>query len=608
MKVSRQDVWHYAGLITVIVLGTALRFWQLDFKPLWLDEIITALFSLGRDYNDVPLDVPFSLQALENLFTFQSGISCSQIAQTVSTESVHPPLFFCLMYRWMDWLQPDADHRIWALRAFPALMGVWAIVALYYLNRVAFSPTVGLMGAAMMAVSPFAVYLSQEARHYTLPMLLIILALAMLVQMQRDLIQPGQLRPAIWISWVVINLLGLYIHYFFMLALVAQVTPLVGWMVWQRHRISRHRWVALGLSLGLICLGYLPWVLTLLQHFNRPETDWLKRQGLSWVEWIAPLYQTLAGWVLMVIVMPVENQPWPILIPAALTMLLFAGWLTWQFNRGMRLAWQQPDYQPGIILLAGFTFCVLLQFFAIVYILNKDVTVIPRYNFVYYPGICALLAVSLAQLPGRRRKQRQSSQQQSAHPPDSRLSAPDPLDLRAIGASAVEALTLRRSVLVVLLVGMISSILVIHGFAFHKSYYPEKVAQDMLLEPAAPLMVVMSYRSLQEVALGLSFALALKEDYPATVRQPQFSFLFLDRTSGGNSRLWRRLARIPQPLQLPLNLWIIASPGMKSEDYPPYLRLSSSPLADHHDLADCFIDPQHYHRIGFPYQLYRCQS
>jgi hypothetical protein len=53
-----------------------------------------------------------------------------------------------------------------------------------------------------MAVSPFGVYLSQEARHYTLPILLITLALLGLIQIQQALYSQQQLpRPIVWLFW-----------------------------------------------------------------------------------------------------------------------------------------------------------------------------------------------------------------------------------------------------------------------------------------------------------------------------------------------------------------------------------------------------------------------
>jgi uncharacterized membrane protein len=88
------------------------------------------------------------------------------------------------MHDWLRWKMALPLSWVWKLRALPALIGVVSIAAVYQLNRVAFSPAAGLTGAMVMAVSPFAVYLSQEARHYTLPMLLVILALLGLYQMQ----------------------------------------------------------------------------------------------------------------------------------------------------------------------------------------------------------------------------------------------------------------------------------------------------------------------------------------------------------------------------------------------------------------------------------------
>ncbi|NJO80296.1 MAG: hypothetical protein HC827_18490, partial [Cyanobacteria bacterium RM1_2_2] len=542
---SRQR--HLIALAMMLLLGLGLRLWHLDSKPLWLDEVLSALFTMGRSYADVPLDQFFPLTELAQVFTVQPDVSWGEITQRVATESVHPPIFFCLMYSWMRWLvnpteQPTeqpAEHWIFALRLLPALFGVGAIAAIYWLNRVAFSPKAGLLAATLMAVSPFAVYLSQEARHYTLPMLLITLALAALVQMQH-LIQQKQLRPLVWGSWSLFNLLGLYTHYFCLLALIAQIGALTLWMLWHRHLIRRQFWIAWGLVIAAIGIGYLPWLPTLISHFSRPETDWLIPYKPDWLDRVEPLYQTLVGWTLMVIALPVEDQPNWIAIPASLLMLAFMIWLAWQLKIGFKALWQNLANRPATLLIGGFTGFVLLQFFAIVYLLDKDLTVVPRYNFVYYPGVCALLAACFS----------------------SRAAA---------GAK-------RYPVMLLLLAGLVSSIAVVHGGSFQKSYYPDQVAQDFAFDPNQPLAVVMTYRSPQEVALGLSFALELAKRYPPetenqTVDQ-QVRFAFLDRTDG-YSEAWKNLSDFDQPLPPPLNLWAIASPGMRTKDYPQRLRLNA---------------------------------
>jgi uncharacterized membrane protein len=547
---------HYLLLLLILILGLGLRFWHLDSKPLWLDEVLSALFTQGRSYQDVPRQQLFPLSALDQLFTLKSGVTCPQIAHTIATESVHPPLFFCVMYRWLTWL--NADNWVWAIRSLPAFLGGGAIAAVYYLNRIAFSKPAGLASAALMAVSPFAVYLSQEARHYTLPMLLITLALAGLVQMQQDLTQ--QIRPWVWIGWIAVNVLGLYTHYFFAVAFVAQIVALGGWMLWQRRTIRFSRWEWFAAAIATILLCYLPWLPTMISHAGRPETDWLIPYKPDWLDRIAPLYQMVLGWVVMVITLPVENQPFAIELIAGVTTTVFALWLLSRLTIGSRNLWKTVSLRPSTILILGFTTCVIFEFLVIVYGLGKDITVVPRYNFVYYPGVCALLGACLAR--------------------------------RATG----------RSLLVLILVGLVSSSFVVNGLVFQKSYRPDQVAQDMAFEPTQPVITAVTYTSIQEVALGLSFALELRQRYPIAAVENSVRFGFFDR-SQGYPQVWKTLARSPHPLSKPLNLWVVASPGMRTKDYPQRLRLASR-AGERRTL--CQVDAEEFHRIGFPYQLFRC--
>ena len=549
---------HYLALTGAILLGTILRFWHLDLKPVWQDEVITALLSLGRSYSDVPLDVVFPLDRVEQIFTFKPGVSCAQIAHTVATQSTHPPLFFCLMHRWAEAPLVGVMARgwVWSLRALPALFGVGAIAAVYWLNRVAFSPAAGLWGAAVMAVSPFAVYLSQEARHYTLPMLLITLALLGLVQIQQDLFhKPYRLRPSVWLGWVVVNIVALYVHYFCILALIAQIATLLGLMYWQRSILPRYSWVTVGLAVTVIGCSYLQWLPVLLNHFSRSKNNWLPHPNN-----IAPLFQTLISWLFVVIALPVEAQPLWIAVPSGLLMVLFGSWLAWHASKGLLQLWRTPATQMATITILSFTLWVLLEFFAIVYLLGKDLTAVPRYDFVYYPGIYALLGASLR-----------------PHSPSPPLSPSPPPPLIPYPSLSV------------LFVGILSSILVGSNWVLQKPFYPQQVAQNLNQEPSAPLMVVVGYTDHEAVALGLSFALALKK-----VRS-HADFAFFNPSPP--DLLWKHLSVSPPPAVSKLNLWVIG-PGLKQRDYPQQLALSSQ--------ANCTLEPAQYYRIGVPYQLYRC--
>ncbi len=583
MKASR----HYWLLAGIVVLGAGLRFWHLDFKPLWMDEVITALFSLGRTYNEVPLDQALPLSVFEQLFRLNPQTTCPQIVAAVTTQSVHPPLFFCWMHTWMTWVEHWPFSWVWNLRALPALSGVGAIAAVYLLNRVAFLPKAGLLGAALMAVSPFAVYLSQEARHYTLPILLVILALLGLYHLLLDL-QQRSFRLPVWLGWIAVNSLGFYVHYFFLLAFVAQVAVLgiACWKLIKTRTIqpptSKTSYSLLFpplLAIAAVCLTYLPWLPTFLSHMRRPETDWLKSHASHWSQVIAPLYQIPLTWVLMVIALPIEQQPWWIALFSILVMVVFSLWLGKRVVQGIRRLWQLPETHLGTWMLLLFIAVVVLEFLAIAYIVGKDLTAIPRYSFIYFPALIALIGASLMQpvegagTRGRGRFLR-----------------------RAI------AILNQQAIWVVLVVGTVSSLCVSTNLVFQKPYNPERIAHDIWsVEPQLPTLVTMAYSDYQDVAMGLSFALGLQRESSTLALQPSATNFALMAQNQGYEVVWRDLSLLKHPLAFPLNLWVI-SPGLKRVGYRQQLILKDQGGVAH----QCVIDPEHYYRIGIPYQRYRC--
>lgn len=595
MKANR----HYLILGLILILGAALRFWHLDSKPIWSDEVLTALFSLGRSFNDVPLNQALPILTLQQVFRLNPEATCPQIVETVSIQSVHPPLFFCWMHQWLTWTDGLPQSWVWKLRALPAIFGVLTIAAIYQLNRVAFSPLAGLIGAALMAVSPFAVYLSQEARHYTLPMLLVTLALLGLYQLQVDLYHQ-RFRPAIWLAWVGVNSLGFYVHYFFLLAFIAQSITLVANFLSLKCIPSLHpdpvilrtgrSLGAIALAISGVCLTLLLWLPTLISHLTRPETDWLKTSTSSWQDAIEPLYQLPLGWILMVVALPAESKIRWIAALSGFLMVVFSGWLVWQVSGRFWQLWRTPQTRLTTQMLIVFILVVLLEFLGIIYLLDKDLTQVPRYNFIYYPAICALLGASLTQQAAAREVKEFSA----GRPKSFTWNLRSRLTPEAKGAGIIVC---------VVLVGILSSAMVVSNQAFQKPYQPEQVAQNILIEPEKPLFTSLAYNDFQDVALGLSFALAIGDEVNRQSNwHSQNYFAFVAR-SPNYGAVWQKLNQLKLPLLSPLNFWMIA-PGLRQADFPKSLALFTQQSSG---LTQCAIDSQNYHRIGVPYQMYRCQ-
>ena len=536
---------HYLLLLLILLLGTLLRFINLDLKPFWLDEVITALFSLGQNFSDVPVNKLLNISELTSLFTLNTEASCATIANNLHQQSTHPPLFFCLTHSWLKLLFPFNQFLAWKLRTLPALIGVGEIGAIYYLNRLAFSRKVGLITATLMAVSPFAVYLSQEARHYTWPMFLITLGLISVVKIQRGL-QKQHINPFPWLGWVVVNSISLYTHYFSILALIAQIVTLL-WLIYFLPKTKQSKLINLTLltlsTLATLAL-FSPWIPILIEHFNSPKTSWLPSP-----QHILPLLQIIGAWLTTIIILPVEFQPLPIQIISIVITFAFAIWMTWQTWIGLKKLHHYKPFNISTFTLSCFLICVLLEFFAIVYGLKKDITIVPRYSFIYFPALCSLLAASLTM-----------------------RSKKSPFPFSVIG------------------IGIISSLFVTFNLAFQKPFSPTTVANHFNQSPE-PVLVTFVYNNSLDLALGLSYALALKD---VRAENRETNLIFLDN-SQGYERVWQKISQLPID---PANLWLIA-PGFLDESFPPHIQIAKG--------SQCNIDNSQFYRLGsYPYQLYRC--
>jgi hypothetical protein len=126
-------------------------------------------------------------------------------------------------------------------------------------------------------------------------------------------------------------------------------------------------------------------------------------------------------------------------------------------------------------------------------------------------------------------------------------------------------------------------------------------------DPSLALMMVVGYRDYQDVALGLSFALALEplrevgkdkliSSSPSSASSSSSNVAFF-KQSPDFAPVLQKLSQLPTPTATQLNLWVVG-PGRKRKDYPQQITLSQQ--------MTCTIDSLQHYRVGVPYQLYRC--
>ena len=213
------------ALAGLTALAALVRFAWIGEQSFWLDEAYTA-DGVGRSFGGL-------------------------IAWVADHEAT-PPLYYSLA--WL-WARVFGDGEA-ALRSLSAVIGTAAVPVAFLAARELFDRRAGLFAAALVAVNPFFVWYSQEARSYAL---LVFVATLTLWTWARALNAPS---PRTLGAWAGTAALALVTHWFAAFLLAGEAA----WLLWRLR--SRAAAVAVG-GVGAAALALLP--LALRQRGNGVE-------------------------------------------------------------------------------------------------------------------------------------------------------------------------------------------------------------------------------------------------------------------------------------------------------------------------------------------------
>lgn len=409
-------------LLGLFAVAFIIRFTNLAAKPAWMDEVATTIFSLGNYSRMIPLNEVISLEQVLRPLQITPGASANDVITHLLIEDNHPPTYFVLAHGWMALFhrltgQPEGYASLWAERALPAFLGALAVPATYLLAWFSFRDSeafqgnrlIALLCALLMAISPFGIFMAQEARHYSLAILAVIASLSCFVLAVKAI---QQRRPPAWrivLTWIVVNTLGLTIHFFCGLTLLAEgltvLVMLIQQSLIQPSLIQRPiwrtaAWIRIYIAAAGTLAGALLWLPILMNFYGSPQTSFLKAGTKSWQFWINPIVQSLASW-LYAVLSPVTRGYGAIavtIIVASCLLLLggYAPWLLATLQRSLRFQLSQPALQTGIQAMGGFFIMANGLFLIICYGLGFDITRGHRYSFVFFPSVLILVGVGLA--------------------------------------------------------------------------------------------------------------------------------------------------------------------------------------------------------------------
>jgi uncharacterized membrane protein len=279
-----RGVWHFL-LIALTISGIVFRFADLDREIFWHDEAYTALRISGYTETELIQNL-FINEPLDrdDLLIYQQLTPEKTLSDTLNSlareDAQHPPLYYILT-RW--WAQLFGDS-IASLRTVSALLSLMALPAMYWLCYELFnSEFAGLIGMALISVSPFHILYAREAREYGLWTATILLASAVFLKAIA-----GKQNIKKWVIYTVTLAASFYSFLFSALVAIAHGSYL---LAIDGFKITQKKMSYFFASWGAVLL-FIPWIVIVFNQFSkvRGTTAWTAQPmapiGLA-IAWVA---------------------------------------------------------------------------------------------------------------------------------------------------------------------------------------------------------------------------------------------------------------------------------------------------------------------------------
>lgn len=200
-------------LLLIAVLGAALRFSHLADKSFWFDEGLSV--GIAR-------------------------LGWYDFLQLLGRRELNMAPYYLLLKGWLE-----LGRSEFFVRSLSVLAALATVPALYQLGKRLFDARVGLTAALLLAVNAYHVRYAQEARSYTLLVLLCVLSTLWLIKAVE--------KPArgTWLAYAALSVVVVYCHFYGVLVVAAQWASL---LIMRRHEVARREFLRSACWVVVLCL------------------------------------------------------------------------------------------------------------------------------------------------------------------------------------------------------------------------------------------------------------------------------------------------------------------------------------------------------------------
>ena len=263
---SKNSRWLMSLLAIGILLGIGFRFFELDRKLYWHDEVYTSIRVAGFTSEEIDYElfqnriVP--APELQKYQRIKPGSTAADTIRSLALDPKHPPLYFLMARVWMQ----QFGSSLTASRSLPALLSLLSLPLMYALAQELFASNLAaLLATALLALSPFDILFAQTARQYSL-------LTAAVIGSSWLLLRAVRLRA--WQNWACYSLaiaIGFYTHPFFGLTLIGHGVFIISYWLFVNKRELRGNLTTsqffLAITAGLVL--YSPWIYVMATNLER---------------------------------------------------------------------------------------------------------------------------------------------------------------------------------------------------------------------------------------------------------------------------------------------------------------------------------------------------
>ena len=357
-----------ATLLLIVLAGVALRVYHLDAQSFWYDEGNSARIAE---------------RSLQLIIAGAAG-------------DIHPPLYYIVLHYWRALF----GETEFALRMLSVLCGVGLVIFTYLLARRLFNPRVGLIAAALMACSPFAVYYSQEARMYVMLAFEAVVstwALTGILDFRLTIDDSPRSsivnRQSSILLYVLATAAGLYTQYAYPFVMIGQGVAVLVWLAGAKGK--QLRILAMYAAVNVAAIGlFAPWLPVAIHQV----TSWsVTPQSYQLGQAMLDAYR----WLVVGRTLPLDQATLPLVAVGVLALLgVLFGLLRRDEALGLRRVW--PTLLLFLLVVTPFVLLFVFHLYREAYLKFVLVCVAPLL-ILSARGIegCADLVASLRGSPRR---------------------------------------------------------------------------------------------------------------------------------------------------------------------------------------------------------------